>query len=77
MIYCYIAGTIANAGLIKVIYHFHHKKITQILSIPFCLNGSSKCTNYVNVHKLYAVECINTVWSIPRLFISFSNFLNC
>ena len=26
---------------------------------PF--QGSSKCTNHVNVHKLYAVEYINTV----------------
>ena len=30
----------------------------------FSLKGSSKCTNHVNVHKLYAVECINTVCSI-------------
>ena len=27
----------------------------------FSLKGSSKCTNHVNVHKLYAVEIINTV----------------
>jgi len=24
----------------------------------------SKCINHVNVHKLYAVEYINTVWSL-------------
>ena len=29
----------------------------------FSLKGSSKCTNHVNVHKLYAVEYINTVCS--------------
>ena len=33
-----------------------------ILSVPFSLKGSSKCTNYVNVHKLYAVEYINRVY---------------
>ena len=27
-----------------------------ILSVPFSLKGSPKCTNHVNVHKLYAVE---------------------
>jgi len=32
-----------------------------IFSVPFSLNGSSKCTNHVNVHKLYAVEYIYTV----------------
>jgi len=32
-----------------------------ILSVPFSLKGNSKCTNHVNVHKLYAVEYINTV----------------
>ena len=35
---------------------------------PFSLKGSSKCTNHVNVHKLYAVV-------FPRLFISISKFL--
>ena len=35
-----------------------------IFSVPFSLKGSSKCTNHVNVHKLYAVEYINTVCSI-------------
>jgi len=35
-----------------------------ILSVPFSLKGSSKCTNHVNVHKLYAVEYINTVCSL-------------
>ena len=34
-----------------------------ILSVPFSLKGSSKSTNHVNVHKLYAVEYINTVCS--------------
>ena len=32
-----------------------------IFSVPFSLKGSSKCKNHVNVHKLYAVEYINTV----------------
>ena len=35
-----------------------------ILSNPFSLKLSSKCTNHVNVHKLYAVEYINTVSSL-------------
>ena len=41
-----------------------------ILSVPFSLKGSSKCTNHVNVYKLYAVEYINTAC----LSISISNF---
>ena len=32
------------------------------------LKGSSKCTNHVNVHKLYAVEYINTVCSLDYSF---------
>ena len=39
-----------------------------ISSVPFNLKGSSKCTNYVNVHKLYAVEYINTVCSLDYTF---------
>ena len=39
-----------------------------ILSIPFSLKGSSKCTNLVNVHKLYAGEYINTVCSLDYSF---------
>jgi len=39
------------------------------------LKGSSKCTNHVNVHKLYAVEYNNTVCSLDYN-ISISNFLN-
>ena len=35
--------------------------------VPFSLKGSSKCTNHVNVHKIYAVEYINTMF--PRLSI--------
>ena len=31
--------------------------------VLFSLKGSSKCTNHVNVHKLYAVEYIDTVCS--------------
>ena len=31
-------------------------------------NGSSKCTNHVNVHKLYAVEYISTVCSLDYPF---------
>ena len=44
---------------------------------PF--QGSSKCTNHVNVHKLYAVEYSITVcslfYSILFYSISISNFL--
>ena len=39
-----------------------------IFSAPFSLKGSSKCTNHVNVHKLYAVEYINTVCSLDYSF---------
>ena len=38
------------------------------LSVPFSLEGSSKCTNHENVHKLYAVEYINTVCSLDYPF---------
>ena len=37
-------------------------------SVLFSLKGSSKCTNHVNVHKLYAVEYINTVCSLDYPF---------
>ena len=43
-------------------------------SVPFSLKGSSKYRIHVNVHKLYAVEYINTV-CILGLSISISNFL--
>ena len=39
-----------------------------IFSVPFSLKGSSKCTNHVNVHRLYAVEYINTVYSLDYSF---------
>ena len=39
-----------------------------IFSVPFSLKGRSKCTNHVNVHKLYAVEYINTVCSLDYPF---------
>ena len=39
-----------------------------VFSVPFSLKGSSKCTHYVNVHKLYAVEYINTVCSLDYPF---------
>ena len=32
-----------------------------ILAVPLSLKGSSNCSNQVNVHKLYAVEYINTL----------------
>ena len=41
-----------------------------ILSFRFSLKGSSKCTNHVNVPKLYAVEYINTVCSLYYPFQS-------
>ncbi len=37
-------------------------------SVPFSLKASSKCTNHVNVHKLYAVEYINTECSLDYPF---------
>ena len=39
-----------------------------ILSVPFSLKGSSKCTNHVNVHNLYAVEYIRTILSVDYPF---------
>ena len=39
-----------------------------ILSFPFSLKEISKCTNHVNIHKLYAVEYINTVCSLDHPF---------
>ncbi len=48
-----------------------------ILSVPFSLKGSSKCSNHVNVHKLYAVEYINTVCSVDYPFqFEFFKLLN-
>ena len=41
------------------------------LSVPFSLKGSSKCTNHVNVHKLYAVEYINKVCSLAFQYAVF------
>ena len=35
---------------------------------PFSMKGSSKCTNHVNVHKLYAVEYIDAVCSLDYPF---------
>ena len=42
--------------------------LVRIFSVPFSLKGSSKCTNHVNVHKLYAVAYINTVCSLDYPF---------
>ena len=39
-----------------------------ILSVPFSLKGRLKCTNHLNVHKLYAVEYINTACSLDYPF---------
>ena len=39
-----------------------------ILSVPFSLKATSKCTDHVNVNKLYAVEYINTVCSLDYPF---------
>ena len=46
----------------------HENPSVWIFSVPFSLKGSSKCTNHVNVHKLYAVEFINTVCSLDYPF---------
>ena len=35
--------------------------LVWILSVPISLKGSSKCTNHVNVHKLYASTLIQYV----------------
>ena len=45
-------------------------------SVTFNLKGSSKCTNHVNINKLYAVEYINTVCSLDYPF-QFRIFESC
>ena len=67
-------------GYIAQVSELHPKRIEYIFewnlanpsvwffSAPFTLKGSSKCTNHVNVHKLYAVECINTLCSLDYPF---------
>ena len=44
------------------------ESLGMILFSPFQPEESSKCTNHVNVHKLYAVEYINTVCSLDYSF---------
>ena len=44
------------------------ESLSMDLFSPFQPEGSSKCTNHVNVHKLYAVEYINTVCSLDYSF---------
>ncbi len=45
---------------IEYILEWNLESFGMNLSVPFSLKGSSKCTNHVNVRKLYAVEYINT-----------------
>ena len=44
------------------------ESLGMIFSVPFSLKGSSKCSNHVNVHELYAVEYINTVCTLDYSF---------
>ena len=44
-----------------------NESLGMIFSVP-SLKGSSKCTNHVSVHKLCAVEYINTVCSLDYSF---------
>ena len=57
----YIENRIYNRGEFK-------ESLGMNFCSPFSLKGSSKCTNHVNVHKLYAVEYINTVCSLYYSF---------
>jgi len=57
------ACTVGKENRIYIRVEFNNPSV-WILSVPFSLKGSSKCTNHVNVHKLYAVEYINTVCSL-------------
>ena len=58
-----VCGTIIKE--IEYIYEGNLGNLSLwIFSVPFSLKGSSKCTNHVNVHKLYAVEYINTLCSL-------------
>ena len=53
----------------NIIYREELKNFSVwIVSVPFSLKGSSKCTNHVYVLKLYAVEYINTVCSLDYSF---------
>ena len=53
----------------NIIYREELKESLDMnFTVPFSLKGSSKCTNHVNVHKLYAVEYINTVCSLEYSF---------
>jgi len=60
--------TILNKENIIYIRGEFRESFGIIFSVPFSLKGSSKCTNHVNVHKLYAVEYINTVCSLDYPF---------
>ena len=44
------------------------ESLGMIFFSPFQPERESKCTNHVNVHKLYAVEYINTVCSLDYPF---------
>ena len=59
------AKSIENRIYIRGVFE---ESLGMIFSVPFSLKGSSKCTNHVNVHKLYAVEYINTVCPLDYSF---------
>ena len=66
---CYKANSFLSKRIEYILEWNLGNPSVWILSVPFSLKGSSKCTNHVNVHKLYAViEYINTVCSLDYWF---------
>ena len=63
-----LRGTVVNIENRIYIRVEFKESLGMNLSVPFSLKGSSKCTNHVNVHKLYAVEYMNTVCSLDFPF---------
>ena len=52
----------------KIIEYILEGNLENLSVWIFSLKGSLKCTNHVNVHKLYAVEYNNTVCSLDYSF---------
>ena len=77
----FMQGRIQGGGkgvvIENIIYREELKESLDMnFTVPFSLKGSSKCTNHVNVHKVYAVEYINTVCSLDYPF-QFRFFYSC
>jgi len=59
----YTGHRVAHKELAKENRIYIRVKFRKSFGMNF-VSQSSKCTNHVNVHKLYAVEYINTVCSL-------------